>query len=294
VFPVSQSTIDMLATSVSGLFCISVIASGLGGALGMASGIFVVPVLTIIAGVDVRVAIGASLISVIACSCGSAASFLKQRLTNVRLAIVLETATTLGAASGVLLSGVVPVPVLYAIFAAVLFVSAWQMLVRRRVTAASPPGRPACRWVRRLDSAYPDSAIGGDVAYRVNHLPAGLALMYGAGLLSALLGIGSGVLKIPAMDTALRLPIKVSSATSNFMIGVTAAGSAGAYFMRGAIVPEIAGPVALGSVVGAILGARLLMFISPDRLRLIFVAVLLVLAVQMAIAAAGIRGGSGA
>ena len=119
-------------------------------------------------------------------------------------------------------------------------------------------------------------------------------MIYGAGLLSALLGIGSGVLKIPAMDTALRLPIKVSSATSNFMIGATAAASAGAYFMRGAIVPEIAGPVALGSVVGAILGARLLMFISPDRLRLIFVAVLLVLAVQMALAAVGIRGGLGA
>ena len=113
----------------------------------MASGIFIVPILTIIAGVDVRVAIGASLVSVIACSCGSAAPFLKQRLTNVRLAIVLETATTLGAASGVLLSGVVPVPALYAIFATVLLVSAWQMLMRRRVTAASPPGRPTRRWV---------------------------------------------------------------------------------------------------------------------------------------------------
>ena len=149
----------MLVTSVSGLFCISVSAGALGGALGMASGIFIVPILTIIAGVDVRVAIGASLVSVIACSSGSAAPFLKQRLTNVRLAIVLETATTLGAASGVLLSGVVPVPALYAIFATVLLVSAWQMLMRRRVTAASPPGRPTRRWVHRLDFAYPDRAI---------------------------------------------------------------------------------------------------------------------------------------
>ena len=281
----------MLVTSVPALFCISVGASALGGALGMASGIFIVPVLIIIAGVDVRVAIGASIVSVIACSCGSAASFLKERLTNVRLAIVLETATTLGAASGVLLSGLVSVPVLYAIFAVVLLVSAWQMLMRRRVTAAPTHGRPAHGWVCRLDSVYPDRAIGGDVAYRVDRLSGGLALMYGAGLLSALLGIGSGVLKIPAMDTALRLPIKVSSATSNFMIGVTAAASAGAYFMRGAIVPEIAGPVALGSVIGALLGARLLVFISPSKLRLVFVAVLLVLAIQMALAAVGIRGG---
>src|SRR4029077_11472313 len=133
--------------------------------------------------------------------------------------------------------------------------------------------------------SYPEPALGTDIAYRVQRLPMGMMLMFGAGLISALLGIGSGVLKIPAMDTTLRLPIKVSSATSNFMIGVTAAASAGAYFMRGAIVPEIAGPVALGSVVGALLGARLLVFISPSKLRLVFVAVLLVLAIQMALAA---------
>ncbi|GLQ47811.1 UPF0721 transmembrane protein [Dyella lipolytica] len=279
----------MLATSVPGLFCISVGASALGGALGMSSGIFIVPILTLIAGVDVRVAIGSSVVSVIACSCGSAASFLKERLTNVRLAIVLETATTLGAATGVLLSGVVSVPVLYAVFAMVLLVSAWQMLMRRGNATAHPDGGPTDGWVRRLDSVYPDRAIGGDVAYRVERLPAGLALMYGAGLLSALLGIGSGVLKIPAMDTALRLPIKVSSATSNFMIGVTAAASAGAYFIRGAIVPAIAGPVALGSVVGALLGARLLVFVSPNKLRLVFVVALLVLAIQMVFAAVGVR-----
>ena len=281
----------MLVTSVPALFCISVGASALGGALGMASGIFIVPVLIMIAGVDVRVAIGASIVSVIACSCGSATSFLKERLTNVRLAIVLETATTLGAASGVLLSGAVPVPVLYAIFAAVLLLSAWQMLRRRQVAIVPADGKLPQGWTRRLDAIYPDRVLGRDVSYRVDRLPAGLGLMYGAGLLSALLGIGSGVLKIPAMDTALRLPIKVSSATSNFMIGVTAAASAGAYFIRGAIVPDIAGPVALGSVVGALLGARLLVFVPPAKLRLVFVAVLLVLAVQMTLAAFGIHEG---
>ena len=276
----------MLATSVPELFCISVGASALGGALGMASGIFIVPILTLVANVDVHLAIGASLVSVIACSCGSAGPFLEARLTNVRLAIVLETATTLGAASGVLLSGVVPVPILYAIFAAVLLVSAWQMLMRRRDAAIPDDGAPATGWARRLDAVYPDRNLG-DVAYRVDRLSMGLGLMYGAGLLSALLGIGSGVLKVPAMDTALRLPIKVSSATSNFMIGVTAAASAGAYFIRGAIAPEIAGPVALGSVVGAVLGARLLVVVTPGKLRLAFVAVLLVLAVWMALAAVG-------
>jgi uncharacterized membrane protein YfcA len=283
----------MLATSVPTLFLISVVTSALGGALGMASGIFIVPVLSIIMGIDIRVAIGASIVSVIACSCGSAAPFLRARLTNVRLAIVLETATTLGAASGVLVAGWIPVPVLYAIFTIVLVVSAWQMLLRRQVVNVIDE-RSREGWSRKLDSVYPDRTLGRDLAYKVDRLPAGLGLMYGAGLLSALLGIGSGVLKIPAMDTALRLPIKVSSATSNFMIGVTAAASAGAYFMRGAIVPAIAGPVALGSVVGAILGARLLVFVAADKLRIIFIVVLLVLAMQMGLAAFGIHVGVGA
>jgi uncharacterized protein len=282
---------DILAASALELFSISVGASAVGGALGMASGIFIVPVLTAIEGMDIHVAIGASIISVIACSCASAASFLRERLTNVRLAIVLETATTLGAGSGVLLSGVVPASVLYAIFAAVLLLSAWQMLMRREVAVVPADWKPPQGWARRLDAVYPDRVLGRDVPYRVDRLPAGLGLMYGAGLLSALLGIGSGVLKIPAMDTALRLPIKVSSATSNFMIGVTAAASAGAYFIRGAIVPDIAGPVALGSVVGALLGARLLVFVSPAKLRLVFVAVLFVLAGEMVLAAIGVRGG---
>jgi uncharacterized protein len=281
----------MSAASALGLFCISVGASAVGGALGMASGIFIVPVLTTIEGLDIHVAIGASIVSVIACSCGSAASFLRERLTNVRLAIVLETATTLGAASGVLLSGVIPVPALYAIFAAVLLLSAWQMLMRRQVAVVPADGKSPQGWARRLDAVYPDRVLGRDVTYRVDRLPAGLGLMYGAGLLSALLGVGSGVLKIPAMDAALRLPIKVSSATSNFMIGVTAAASAGAYFIHGVIVPDIVGPVTLGSVVGALLGTRLVVFVSPAKLRLVFVAVLLVLAVQMAFAAMGVHGG---
>jgi uncharacterized protein len=143
--------------------------------------------------------------------------------------------------------------------------------------------------VLRLHSSYPDGALGRDVPYRVHRVPLGLGLMYGAGLISALLGIGSGVLKIPAMDTALRLPIKVSSATSNFMIGVTAAASAGAYFMRGNIVTSVAGPVALGSVVGAIAGARILMIVSNDKLRVLFVVVLVALGIQMLLSAFGIH-----
>ena len=274
------------------LFAGSAVASVVGGTLGMASGIFIVPIL-IALGVNIHAAVAASLVSVIACSCGSAAAFLEGNFTNIRVAIVLETATTLGALTGVLLAGVLAAPFLLVLFAAILLVSAWQMMARRRDQVAETKDSNQRDWATtlRLHSSYPDQALGRDVYYCVRRVPLGLMLMFGAGLISALLGIGSGVLKIPAMDTAMRLPIKVSSATSNFMIGVTAAAGAAAYFARGDINPAIAGPVALGSVLGALLGARLLMAVSGDRLRLVFVAVLIALAAQMLFSAITVHAG---
>ena len=277
--------------SVAWLLLVSIGASALGGALGMASGIFLVPLLTLFGRVDIHAAVAASIVSVIACSCGSAAPFLKSGLTNIRVAIVLEVATTLGALTGVLLAGTLSTQFLFGLFAAVLLVSASQMMTRRREISGEPDVFNPRDWatVLRLHSSYPDHALGRDISYRVRRVPLGLALMYGAGLISALLGIGSGVLKIPAMDTALRLPIKVSSATSNFMIGVTAAASGVAYFARGDIDPGIAGPVALGSVLGAVLGARLLMAVPGDKLRPFCVVVLVALAAQMLLSALGIH-----
>lgn len=282
----------MNPTMVFWLFASAFGASALGGVLGMASGIFIVPILTLFFRIDIHVAIGASIISVIACSCGSAAPLLKRRLTNIRLAIVLETATTLGALTGVFLIGIVSNSFLYGLFAFILALSAKQMLARRREVQgadASGPNVKSLATVLRLHSSFPDHASGRDVPYQVGHVPISLALMYGAGVISALLGIGSGVLKIPAMDTALRLPIKVSSATSNFMIGVTAAASAGAYFVRGDIDIGIAGPVALGSVVGALVGARLLMRLPAEKIRISFVVILTLLAVQMLLSALGVQ-----
>ncbi len=273
------------------LFAVSLGASALGGMLGMAGGIFIVPILAVFGHVDIHVAIAASTVSVIASSCSSAAPFLRGRLTNIRLAITLETATTLGALSGVFLFGVIPVSYLFFLFAAILLVSAQQMMSRRNDLPGASTVADTERWTAalRLDSTYPEGALGRDIAYRVQRLPTGMMLMFGAGLISALLGIGSGVLKIPAMDTALRLPIKVSSATSNFMISVTAAASAGAYFMHGDIVTSVAGPIALGSVVGAVLGARILIRASNASVRLLFVVVLILFAAQMLLQAFGIR-----
>jgi uncharacterized membrane protein YfcA len=273
------------------LFCAGLGASAAGGMLGMASGLFIVPILTMFFHVDMHQAVGTSIVSVIACSCGGAAAFLRGGLTNVRLAVVLETGTTLGALTGVLVAGLLPAAALDFLFAGVLLVSAWQMFLRREDPAAAaldarPEGLAA---VLHLHSSYPDHRLRREVAYRVQRVPLGLALMYVAGLVSALLGIGSGILKIPAMDNALRLPIKVSTATSNFMIGVTAAASAGAYFLRGEIVSALAAPVALGSVLGAALSARVLMQVQSDRLRLLFLSMLVIVACQMVLQGLGVR-----
>ncbi|MDE2505893.1 MAG: sulfite exporter TauE/SafE family protein [Planctomycetota bacterium] len=276
---------DINSHGFSVLVCLMSLAAGmLGGMLGMASGIFLVPALTLLFGIDVRLAVGAGLVSVIACSCGSAACAMENRLTNVRLAILLEIGTTLGALTGVVLAGIFPTSAVYLLFSLILVVSAYQMYRKRRAPgSAEGPDPPRDRWATRLGlhSSYPEPTSGQEVAYSVSRVGLGLFLMYLAGAVSALLGIGSGVLKVPAMDAALRLPIKVSSATSNFMIGVTAAASAGIYFVRGDILPKLAAPAALGSVVGAYLGTKILMRTSNERLRLLFIVVLLVLAAKM-------------
>lgn len=272
------------------LLAISLITSAMGGMLGMASGVFIVPMLALLLPIDLQTAIGASLISVIACSCASAPQFLRLRLVNIRLAAVLETASVAGALTGVLLMGVVSTNVLYLLFAAVMLASAYQMFANRhsQVVTDSDANQPKWQHGLHLDGEIPVTTTSAAQTYQVRRLPLGMSLMYGAGILSALLGIGSGVLKIPAMDSALRLPIKVSSATSNFMIGVTATASAGAYFVRGEIDTNIAGPVAIGSVVGAIIGAKLLGILPANLLRIVFVTVLLLLAIQMLLTGLGI------
>ncbi len=251
----------------------------------MAGGIFVVPLLTLFAGASFPTAVAVSLVSVIACSCASAPQFLSARLVNLRLAAVLELATVAGSVVGVLLVGSIAPGILYGLFAVVLLVSAAQMLRPRR--SAQPLGSG---WGERLRlaSSAPDAG-GVDQRYHVGSLPIGLSLMFGAGTLSALLGIGSGVLKIPAMDAALRLPLKVSSATANLMIGVTATGTAAAYLILGKVDLVLAGPVVLGSVLGAVLGARAMVRVNGSVLRVAFVLVLAALAVPMGLTAFGIE-----
>jgi uncharacterized membrane protein YfcA len=262
------------------LFGISVAAGFFGSLVGMGGGIVVVPVLTLLYHIDIRYAIGASIVSVIATSSGAAAAYVRERLTNMRAAMLLELGTTTGAVTGAYLAGVLQVHWLFLIFGLILTLSAVAMLRRMK----DPTDEPAPdRWADRLrlHGQYFDPSHGREESYRVTRTPVGLALMYVAGTVSGLLGIGSGVLKVPAMDLAMRIPIKVSAATSNFMIGVTAAASAGVYFARGDIDPFIAAPVALGVVLGATLGSRVLPKTDSRLLRLVFVFVLLFVSAQM-------------
>ncbi len=262
------------------LFGIALFAGLLGALLGLGGGFVVVPALTLVLGLDIRVAIGASVIAVVATSSGAAAAYVRDRLTNLRVAMVLEIATTTGAITGGYLGGVLPTGVLYVVFGSVLIVSAAGMLRNRNDEHPDvSPDRAA--QTLRLGSAYRDAGSGEVISYEVTHVPAGAALMYVAGTVSGLLGIGGGVLKVPSMDLAMRLPIKVSTATSNFMIGVTAAASAAVYYGRGDIKPFIAGPVALGVIVGALGGSRLLPQVQNRVVRVIFVATILLTAVDM-------------
>ena len=234
---------------------VSSIAAGLIGALaGVGGGILVIPVLTIGFDVDIRLAVGASIVSVIATSSGAAAAYVKDRMTDMRVGMFLELATTTGAVCGALLAAVVAPAFLYVLLGVVLLSSAAMQVTRlgEETPPADPPSALAARL--RLVSSYPDRKLGREVPYSARRVPLGFALMWIAGVVSGLLGIGSGVLKVLAMDGAMRLPMKVSSATSNFMIGVTAAASAGIYLSRGDVDPRIAAPVALGVLTGALAG----------------------------------------
>jgi uncharacterized membrane protein YfcA len=269
----------MTLLELNGLIFFGAFSAGLLGSLtGLGGGIIIVPLLTLVFGVDIRYAIGASLVSVIATSSGAAAAYVKEGYTNLRVGMLLEVATTVGALTGAFVAGLVSPRVIAIIFGLVLLQSAWQS-TRERVDhiVGGPPDRLAT--FLKLDSSYPTPM--GPQAYQVQHVPAGFGIMYLAGILSGLLGIGSGVVKVLAMDRAMRLPFKVSTTTSNFMIGVTAAASAGVYLHRGYIEPGLALPVMLGVLCGALSGARALPRLKSTRLRLIFGIVVAVMAFEM-------------
>ncbi len=281
------------------LISVSAAAGFIGALLGIGGGIVLIPVLTLLFGLPLREAIGVSIVAVIATSSGAAASYVRDHLTNIRVAIFLEVATTLGGATGAFLSGVFSPRVLTLLFVSILLYSVWQTLRPKSqaleaadddLTLQKASQRDLATTLK-LHATYRDPVHNKLIPYRVRHPVLGFFIMAGAGILSGLLGVGSGALKVTAMDQAMGLPFKISTATSNFMIGVTAAASAGAYYRMHTIPWDWAGPVSVGTVLGATLGTRFMARISSQRLRLFFAFFVLLTALQMLYRAFG-GGGS--
>lgn len=266
--------------------------AGIAGAiLGLGGGIIITPVLTLGMGLNIKYAIGASLIAVIATSSGATIAYLHDNVLNLRVAMFLEIATTIGAIVGALLTGVLNPKYLYLLFGGLLVFSSWNMVrklrrgpeARQRVT----PDRLAVRL--KLNGSYDDKLTMKTVDYRVKNVPAGFSVMFGAGVASGLLGIGSGAFKVMAMDTFMKMPLKPASSTSNLMMGVTAAASATVYFFNGSILPGIAVPMALGILVGAVIGSRVMQILPSRWIRTAFIPVLLYVGSQMLMKGLGVR-----
>ncbi len=260
------------------LFGGAVLAGFLGSLTGLGGGIVIVPLLTLGFGVDIRYAIGASLLSVIATSSGAASAYVKEGYSNIRIGMFLEIATTMGALFGAYLGGILSPSVIAIIFGAVLIYSAW---ISTRPHPEHHPEHTSDPFARKLKLASEYPYHGKMVRYGVHNVPFGFGISAVAGIMSGLLGIGGGAMKVIAMDHAMKLPFKVSTTTSNFMIGVTAAASAGIYLSRGYLDPVLATPVVLGVLLGSLGGVRVLGRSNPKTLRTLFAIVIFVLALEM-------------
>jgi uncharacterized membrane protein YfcA len=243
----------------------------LGSMLGLGGGILIIPMLTLVFGVPMREAIGASLVCVIATSSGAASLYVRRRLCDVRLGMTLELATTLGAVAGGVIAGLLNAQTLSILFSALLIYTAWSMLRKREEGKNTN-----------------DSGSGGR-SYKIARLPLGMGASFFAGNVSGLLGVGGGIVKVPVMYMIMGVPLKTALATSNFMIGVTASAGAFVYFSRGEVHPLVAGSTMLGTFLGATLGSRLLPKIRAEYLKKAFVLVLIYLSLEMLFRGLGLR-----
>lgn len=263
----------------TGILFIGALAAGLLGSLtGLGGGVVLIPLLTLLFKVDIHYAIGTSLISVIATSSGSAAAYVKEGITNIRLGMFLELATTIGAIGGAFLATYLPTSFIAVLFGIILILSSIVSFFKLSEHIEKGPGSPLARRLR-LNNSYPTPA--GPQSYSVTNVAGGFLMMNVAGIISGLLGIGSGALKVIAMDNIMRIPFKVSTTTSNFMIGVTAAASVGIYLKRGYIDPGLSMPVVLGVLMGAFIGSKLLSTTRTSTLKTVFAIVVFLLALEM-------------
>lgn len=274
-WPLTQMDTTVFTSIV---FLGSLFAGFLGALTGLGGGVVIVPLLTLAMGVDMHYAIGASLVSVIATSSGAAAAYVREGFSNIRIGMFLEIATTLGALLGAYLATRLPTSTIGIIFGIVLIFSAYFSAHESKAADAGQSVDPLAHKLK-LEGSYP--TVHGQESYHARRVPLGFGMMFGAGTLSGLLGIGSGALKVLAMDQAMALPFKVSTTTSNFMIGVTAAASAGIYLSRGFLDPGLAMPVMLGVLAGSLLGTKVLVRAKSQSIRIVFSLVVVALAIEM-------------
>ena len=272
---------------------IAVLAGFLGSLVGLGGGIIITPALTILFGFDIKYAIGASIVAVIATSSGSAIAFVKDHVSNMRVGMLLEVFTTAGGVVGALMAGVFSSKLLYIFFSLILLNSFYGMLKKtgliiklKKEEEKVENDKYAEKY--KLNSTYYDKATGETVKYNVTNVPQGSLVMFGAGFASGLLGIGSGAFKVVALDTYMKLPIKVSTATSNFMMGVTATASALIYFFNGTINPVVAAPIAIGTLIGSRTGAKVMQRLDAKYIRYIFLPILLFTIINMLLKGLGV------
>jgi len=272
---------------------IAVFAGFLGSLVGLGGGIIITPALTILFGFDIKYAIGASIVAVIATSSGSAIAFVKDHVSNMRVGMLLEVFTTAGGVVGALMAGVFSSKLLYIFFSLILLNSFYGMLKKtglitkvKKEEENVENDKYADKY--KLNSTYYDKATGETVKYNVTNVPQGSLVMFGAGFASGLLGIGSGAFKVVALDTYMKLPIKVSTATSNFMMGVTATASALIYFFNGTINPVVAAPIAIGTLIGSRTGAKVMQRLDAKYIRYIFLPILLFTIINMLLKGLGV------
>ena len=270
------------------LFATSIGVGALGAMLGLGGGTLLVPILTMFFGINLHFAMGASLVSVVATSSGGAVGFLRSGLSNIRVGLFLAVPTIIGALLGAILVGVVPSRVLELIFGAAIGTAGLITLRQPRIKPAPAPEADPLAVSFGLQGGYYERALSGDVRYSATAVKRGVVAMFSAGVLSGLLGIGAGALTVLAMNSFMKLPVKVSAATSNFMIGITAAASAGVFFGRGDVHPLIAAPVAVGVLIGAYLGTRVLARLTSTAVRRLFLVVVFYLSVSMILRGLGL------
>lgn len=264
------------------------LAGFIGSLLGIGGAMIVTPIITVAFGFDIKYAIGAGIVVVISTSSGAAISYLKDNVINLRVAMFLEIFTTIGGIIGALLTGILAPWILYILFAALILFSVFNMIKKYKVESKEIITYTKNDYLAnklKLNGTYFDKSFNKQIDYKLKNVPLGSAIMLAAGIASGLLGIGSGIFKVIAMDNAMKMPLKPSSATSNLMMGVTAASSAIVYYCNGQILPEIAVPVSLGVLCGAAIGSRLMPKLKPKVLRIIFIPVMLFLSIEMIIKA---------